>query len=238
MKRSLIVSFFLLMVSLFHSSHAANGSYEAELNRLAAKPDLNELIKRVGQPRTQDEAITSLNWLKSKSYSGFGGSRIIYSYAFGLFGAGIGDTASFAFLFAQLTARVDAARCADPTATEDKFQKWENNLSQIKDYFRSLPVSKQTELVKLAVAWEEKTKARPKDVWMCRGGLSYAAKFLEKHKDNPNPPMHEKVNEAGTGKTIIFDDLTIEPSFVSEEEWLIKRNEIIARFSAQISKPK
>ncbi|OGB21749.1 MAG: hypothetical protein A3I66_03400 [Burkholderiales bacterium RIFCSPLOWO2_02_FULL_57_36] len=78
----------LLIISLMTlNCWAQDERFNAELDGLAAQRDLNELIKRVNQPKNAEEFRQGLNWLRTRTLTGFGGSRISYSYAFGPFSA-------------------------------------------------------------------------------------------------------------------------------------------------------
>lgn len=223
-----------LTVAVF-TARADPHPYMAELDQLAAKNDLlNDLIQRVNQPRDAEEMRVGLDWLKAKSISGFGGSRITFSYAGNLFRVGIKDTASLALLFGLLTSRIDAARCADPSASADKLQRWDQALSPLFEHFRSLPTGQQRELVSLAIDMEDKFSARVPDVWICSGGLAFMNKFFAKHKNNPNPPAREILDPTRIGRTIMLDDPDIKPDFVPDEQWKLGRERIIANFAQQM----
>ena len=228
-----------IAITLLSAVTSANAdTYTAELDTLASKSDLNELIMRVNQPRNPEELRLGLEWLRDKSISGFGGSRIHYSYAFGLFGAGVRDTSAFAHLLALLTGRVDAARCKDSSALGDKLQGWDHNLAQIFNHFLSLGPAQRKEQISLAVAIEEKHGSRAPDTWLCSGGLSYMVRFFEKHKNNPNPPAHEIQDPSRLGRTIIVEDPDIKPEFVADEEWNTRRKQLVAKFVEQLSTAK
>jgi hypothetical protein len=215
---------------------AQERGFNAELDALAAQSDLNELIMRVNQPKNADEFRQALDWLRAKTLTGFGGSRISYSYAFSLFRTKVADgrdTAAFAYLVGMLLGRVDAARCADPSAPGDKLGRWEQNLAPIQQHFTSLPLDQRKKLVSMAVMTEEKFKNRSPDEWLCNGGLSFMHKFAEKHKDNPTPPAREIQDETRTGRTVLLDDPDIKPEFISNEEWITKREKIVAMFVEQ-----
>ena len=226
----------LLFLALVTKAHA--DTYTAELDALAAKSDLNELIMRVNQPRNPEELRLSLAWLRDKSIAGFGGSRIHYSYAYGLFGAGVRDTAAFAYVLGLLTGRIDAARCKDPSAPGDKLQRWDQNLATIFKHFLSLGPDQRKEQIALAVAIEDKHSNRPPDSWLCSGGLSFMLKFSEKHKNNPNPPTREIQDPSRPGRTILMEDPDIKPEFVADEEWQPRRKQLVAKFVEQLSAAK
>ena len=227
----------LLIVGLMTlNCWAQEGRFNAELDGLASRRDLNELIMRVNQPRNADEYRQGLDWLRAKTLTGFGGSRIFYSYAFGLFrtnAPSVRDTATFAYLVGLLLGRVDAARCADSSAPADKLGRWEQNLAPIRQHFASLQLDEREKLVSMAVAVEEKFSNRPQDEWLCSGGLSFMHKFAEKHKDNPTPPAREIQDETRVGRTILLDDPDIKPAFVSNDEWTARRKQIVSKFIEQ-----
>jgi hypothetical protein len=225
---------YLALIVLAVAASANADPYTIELERLAAKSDLNELIMRVNQPRNAEEFRLGLAWLRDKSLSGFGGSRIHYSYALGLFRAEIKDTATFAYLLALLTGRVDAVRCADPSAPGDKLPRWEQNLAPIFQHFLSLELGQRKQLISLAVAVEEQSSGRAPDTWLCSGGLSFMLKFAEKHKNNPSPPTREIQDPTRPGRTILLDDPDIRPEFVTDEEWQVRRRQVIAKFVEQL----
>lgn len=221
---------FVALVTTALTVNANPQTYVIELEQLAAKTDLNELVDRVNQPRNFEELRVGLDWLRAKSISGFGGARITYSYALNLFRAGVKDTATLAYLFGLLTSRIDAARCADPSAPVNKLHYWEQTLSPIFLHFRSLPGHQQRDLVSRAMDMEHGLRTRAADAWMCSGGLSFMQKFSEKHKDNPNPPTREIQDPTGKRRTVVMDDPDIKPDFVPDEQWTTRRNEIIVKF--------
>ena len=225
--------FIALLVATIASGAKAE-TYAAELDQLAAKSDLNDLIKRVNQPRSVEEVRVGLNWLRAKSIESFGGSRIHYSYALGLFRANVKETATFAFLYGLLAGRIDASRCADPLAPGEKLQRWEQSLGPIFLHFLSLSLDERRKLVSMAIATEEQFSARAADTWLCSGGLVFMHKFMEKHKDDPSPPAREIQDGTRPGRTILLDDPAIKPEFVTDEEWNIKRKQLVSKFSEQL----
>ena len=229
---------YLVLIALLASIFGARADahpYTAELDQLATKNDLlGELIQRVNQPRDLEEMRVGLDWLKARSISGFGGSRITFSYAGNLFRVGITDTASLALLFGLLTSRIDAARCADPSAPTEKLHRWDQALGPLVQHFRSLPIGQQHELVLIAISMEDKFSSRGPDVWMCSGGLAFMNKFFQKHKNNPNPPAREVQDPSRIGRTIVLEDTDIKPDFVPDEQWKLSRQKIIANFAQQM----
>jgi len=209
-----------------------------ELDQLAKNKDLNELIKRIGEPKNAEELRVGLDWLKAKSTSGFGGSRILYLNALNLHRAGITDSASLLYLAGMLTSRVDAVRCADPSAPLEKIQQWETKLAPILVNYRALPPATQTEIVTIAIDWEERFKRRRPDVWLCNGGLSFMLKFSKKHGSDASPPVREIEDKSKPGRTILLDDPDIEPEFIDDQEWLKKRANVIANFAGQFQTTK
>jgi hypothetical protein len=138
-----------------------------------------------------------------------------------------------------LVGRVDAARCKDPTAPGDKLQRWESGLAPIYKHFLSLAPEKRTELVSLALAIEQKQSNRAPDTWLCSGGVSFMLRYAEKHKGEPNPSMRQVPAASEAARTtIVLDDPDIKPEFVSNEEWQVKRAQVIGSFLAQISEAK
>lgn len=217
------------------TGRAAEMPYLLDLELLSRRNDhLQALLERVNQPRNAQELQIGLDWLRVKSGTGFGGSRITYSYASNLFRVGVKDTATLAFLFGLLTSRVDAARCADPSAPAEKLHPWEQTLVPIYEHFRSLPEDERRHLVNLAIDMEGKLSARGPDIWMCSGGLSFTRKFMEKHKDNPNPPMREINDPTRKGRTILLNDPDLTPDLVPDEQWKTTRQQIIANFAQQL----
>jgi hypothetical protein len=231
MRYLLIVAFLVVAVN----ARANADSYSAELDRLAAKNDWNELMMRVNQPRNADEFRVGLEWLRNKSRSAFGGSRIHYSYALGLQRAGVKETSIFAYLLGLLTGRTDAARCKDPSAPGDKLHRWETSVAPIFQQFVALESVERRRLLALAVEIEERFSARPPDSWLCSGGLAFALRFAEKHKNHPNPPVREIQDPARPGRTIVLEDPDFKPEFVADEEWLARRRTIVADFIEQLS---
>ena len=210
-------------------------SYKDELDQLIHKSDLSDLYKRVMHPRNAEEMRIGLDWLQAKSSAGIGGSMLTFTYAHQLFQIGIKDSASMALAIGLLTSRADAARCKDPSAAPDKLRRLNQQLSALVQHFRTLPIEQQREFVNIAVRVEAKLEGRAPDAWMCQGGLSYMIKYGEKHKDNPNPPQYE-VQDATrvTGKTVVLNDPDIQPEFVSNEEWKIRREKVVAAFTQQM----
>jgi hypothetical protein len=228
----------LLIVSLMAlNCWAQERQFNVELDALATQRDLNELIVRVNQPRNADEVRQGLDWLRARTLTGFGGSRIFYSYAFGLFRTNVAelkDTASFIYLIGLLLGRADAARCADPSAPADKLSRWEQNLAPIRQHFVSLPLDERRKFVSMAVVAEKRLENRSPDAWLCNGGLAFMYKFAKKHKDNPTPPAREIQDETSIGRTVLLDDLDIKPEFISNEEWNAKRKQIVEKFVEQM----
>lgn len=233
--RRIFIALLILLGSVLQSTARADPSvFAMELDQLAKRKDLNELIKRIGEPKNAEEFRVGLDWLKAKSTSGFGGSRIAYLNALNLYRAGIGDSASLLYLVAMLSSRVDAARCADPTAPPEKIRQWETKLAPILVIYRALSFATQAELISIAVGWEEKIKTRAPDAWLCNGGLSFMLKFSKKHGSDASPPVREIEDKTRPGRTMLLDDPEIEPEFISDQEWLEKRAKVIANFIGQL----
>jgi hypothetical protein len=85
---------------------------------------------------------------------------------------------------------------------------------------------------------EEKHSNRPPDTWLCSGGLSFMRRFSEKHKGNPNPPAREIQDPTRPGRTILLDDPDIKPEFITDDEWHVRRKQLVAKFVEQVSAAK
>lgn len=230
MRHALALLLFLFALTV----RAEDGAFTAELDKLSAQDDLGALIKRVNEPRTTEEMKQGLAWLRARTMSGIGGSRMFYSYAGNLYKVGIKETAGFAYLVGLLFGRVDAARCADPSAPGDKLVRWDRNLQPIFQYFVALPLEERKKWVSMAITMEAGIGNRAPDPWLCTGGLSYMRKFMEKHKDDAQPPAREIQDDTRVGRTILLDDPDIKPEYVADDEWKARRQQIVARFVEQL----
>lgn len=205
-----------------------------ELNALATQPNANELIARLASIDDPTQFMTALDWQKQQFISGNGGARTAYMYAYNLYRVGIKDTSAFAYISGALQARIDGSRCKDTTGVFQNIGKWEQKMSPAKEFFISLDEATQQKFLNTALNREEKIKSRAPDEWVCSGGIEYFSKFHEKYKDNPNPPVKSIDDPDNIGKTKVYDDPTIKPEFVVQEEWERRRARIRENFSDQI----
>ncbi len=185
------------------------------------------------------EVWAVLHWLKEKLVAGNGGARYAYLYADNLFRLDTGDplrtaslrqTAAMAMLTGMLTMRVDAVRCADRSAPSGKIQRWESRNAPVLTYYQHLPNEDQEKLLLIALQTEEKHKLRDKDKWLCSSGPSYFAEYFSKH-----PEPHESIKLPNAiGETVALKDDSIQPKFVSDNEWRVVRQNVVDRFKGQM----
>ena len=214
---------------------AQSEAFVTALDGLAARTDLNELIKKVNQPHSPEELRAAVNWLDAKTRSGFGGSRLIYSYSNSLFRTGAEESALIAYLFAMLTSRIDEARCANSSAPNESIRNWEYNLAPIFEHFLGLSLDRRKELISRAAASEESLKARAADAWICNvNGLASIYRSLDEEKENSNHAAQGSTDIPHRSRPAPLERQNIDSMFVSDSAWQVRRRDLIAKFYEQL----
>ena len=178
--------------------------------------------------------MAALDWQKQQFIRGKGGARTAYMYAYNLYRGGIKDTSAFAYVSGVLQARVDGSRCKDATGVGQNIANWEKKMSPAKELFISLDEATQKKFLNTALNREEKIKSRAPDEWICSGGIKFFTQFHEKHKNNPNPPVKSINDPDSIGTTKVYDDPSIKPEFIAQDEWEKRR---IRCLSTKMSRP-
>jgi hypothetical protein len=208
---------------------AAQGKDRAErLSALLAAQDHSALGRMIGEPATEADVASDLDWLKERMLEG-NSAWIAMLYAKMLWSlsdrsppevAGeVRQTAVMAILYAHAAIGVDGARCGDRSAPShrlDQLMGWEPG---IWSFLREMTPAHRQRAVDLAVLIENRTRARRDsrgDVeFLCRAGMeemSYNMTHGAMREVEPSPGQ--------IGRQIVVDgDGKYRPSVREEKTW-------------------
>lgn len=222
---------------------APTNAYAARLQALDARPDKSELFqvlfaaepfRRPRDASVAEDAIATLDWLRPHVIESDQDVRYGYAYALWLWYSGIPDTATGVFLRTTALTRIDAARCADPTAGTTRVIDLEQKMAPpMVAYARSRPLEERRAMLQLATfGLGLMSQARAPSEWLCSAGMST---FLGaaardgglKGTEVPTPP-------GGIGRTIVIDPKGVKVEFLADAEWATRRAEVIAAQSDSI----
>ncbi len=203
--------------------------YVDELDRLAAINGQDELFKkllafepfsRLPDPVAHLEVEETLDWLQQKGFWQPGSVRYTYNYAMWLWKAGVKDTSTAMFLFGTIKARFDAARCEDQSSAPSRIRSYENSLGNAaKEFLQNQPQQIREQVFHLSTnQLEARLIKQPPDDWLCGGGMAFFNQYLQKHGNLDGktvPAPHDSI-----GKTILVEDASIKPAFVTDDQWL------------------
>ena len=228
----------LAFVFCMASVACAQSGYVTELNILEKKPGQQELfqkllllepVKQLPNTFAQRDVDETLMWLKARTGNSEASARYSYAYSAWLWAVGRRDLASSVYVLAGFKARWDGTRCADPTAAPARILQYENVLgTQIVPFLNSADQDlRQRVLAVLSLNLEERFANSAKDEWVCSGGVTYFQKYFEKH---PEQGQQQVGDPSLRGKTIVLSDDTIQPEFIADEDWRIKRKEVTGTY--------
>lgn len=231
-----LISRLLLCLALSSAGivYADGNEYQLELDSLFLNKRYDTLYERLMFPQSREETRVSLLWMKTHFKSGDGGARMAYIYAARLNGSGITDTALFVYTVAAMTARMDAARCEDLDAPISKIVKWEKGLQHMQKAFRDLPLPRQERFLNLAAQFEQKTRHRGIDEWMCAGGKSQYEAYFRKYGADANPPLKITSVPFSKEKILILDDASIKPQVIDEQRWNALTDQVTKKVRAEL----
>lgn len=216
----------------------AQSSYVTELNTLEKKPGQQELfhkllllepVKQLPHTFAQKDVDETLMWLKARTGNSEASARYSYAYSAWLWAVGRRDLASSVYVLAGFKARWDGSRCGDLTAAPGNILQYESVLgTQIVPFLQSADKDlRQRVLAVLSLNLEERFANSAKDEWVCSGGVAYFQKYFEKHPEQGQLPADDP---SLRGKTIVLSDDTIHPEFIADEDWRMKRKEVVGTY--------
>lgn len=216
----------------------AQSSYVTELNILEKKPGQQELfrkllllepVKQLPHTFAQKDVDETLMWLKARTGNSEASARYSYAYSAWLWAAGRRDLAASVYVLAGFKARWDGTRCADLTAAPGNILQYESVLgTQIVPFLQSADKDlRQRVLAVLSLNLEERFANSAKDEWVCSGGVAYFQKYFQKHPEQGQQPVGDP---SLPSKTIVLSDDTIQPEFIADEDWRIKRKEVAGTY--------
>ncbi len=215
-----------------NNSTEADRDFSNQLDQMETKERLKvDLFEKATSATTAAELVAALDWLKERVFKQSCGARYAYAYAVDLWQAGIKDSAALMFIYAKLLIRIDAARCADKSAPNDKIIGWESKLTPIQKYFDSLNKKTKLKFVTTVLDLENGKKHREHDEWLCGGGIDYFLKYNEKY-GNLNGAEAKADKRSGTKKTVLEDD-AIKPDYIADSEWQEARRLVIVDFKKE-----
>lgn len=208
----------------------------ARLSELDSAPDLAPLFQFASTPKTRAQLKAGLDWMQKRAFSSeTRDPRYLMSYSYLSYMANIKDTAAFAYLSGLLLARVEAVRCADPSAPEPKLFQLEVETRFLAQTYWSFEPEKRQQMLTGALNSEDiKVRGKPSK-WLCSGGLRDQLAVLEKAK-NGEAPLNAKDIDMGKNTIgLIVDTSSVEPSFLPDEIFLLRRSRLRANFERHYS---
>ena len=216
----------------------AQSSYVTELNTLEKKLGQQELFQRlsVQEPlkmlsgsSAPREGVETLDWLQERAGKTETSARYRYVYSAWLWASGRQEEAAKQYLMAGFKARWDSARCADRSAAPARILQYESVLGKpIMSFLASADKPlRQRVLAELSPNLEHRFANSAKDEWVCSGGVAYFQKYFEKHPEQGQNPVGDPSHLA---ETIVLSDDTIQPEFIADEEWRMKRKEVAGTY--------
>jgi hypothetical protein len=176
---------------------------DAELDALWAAGKWNQLGDALSNPSSAVSFARSMDWLHTRLDAG-GGLLLGLLYARDLWVAGknqqVADpakdmrvTAGMITLYTYELIVIDGAKCEDKSTPENRITQLLNARRKTLTYLKQLPQEWKNRVVKIAIAFEEKTaNLRRKDDLICRGGLEQYRAGLERgmQREVPNTDGH------------------------------------------------
>ena len=173
--------------------HMNEDPFFKEINTLESQQRFDELNQKLIEKATMGryefkdklESRWMTDWLKSRLTS----SEIPTLYLIAKFYENYGEfkKSSEWYAIAALTARVDAVRCTDPSASQsiivmESIFKW------TKQYSQSHPQEK-AKIFQKSLDYEESAKNRPMNQWICAHGIK---SFRQSPQSKPDTEWHEQ----------------------------------------------
>ena len=231
LKKNLYLNILFIIFCIFlFNKNAYSSSYTDNLDKLYKNNQEEELFKALIHVE-RPQIIDSLNWLKLKAFT-VGDSRFFYTYSRNLYRVNIKDTSSMMLITGMLLSREDAERCADKSGTFKNIQAWEFPLTRIKDDYKKMKRSEKDKILNFAKNVSSIHKNRKPNKWVCQGGMS----SIHEHLSKKDVKIKEvKTPEGSLGRTYEIDTSSIEPKFITDKEWIIRKKKASEKFLKQAS---
>lgn len=224
MHMRLIGFVFLLFVAGIHPA-MAEVEMTARLKQLEKDGKRQELFVAALSPKTQDEFVAALDFMKSRIVDGAYDPGYFTTYAQLLWHAEIKDTAATMAVAALLILYTDRARCADPTGKTRIYNTFQA-LKPMFEYTRSAELKTHLQILDTASMLENRLDRRPPNRSLCYTGIEATGKAVQMIDDGL--VMAEKDDK---GNIMIPDIPSIEVRYIPEREWHEKRLDIRSHFS-------
>jgi hypothetical protein len=188
-------------------------------------------LKMIMNPKSADEVNVSIDWLYDEILNHNANAAYEYAYAGILYQAGnqypqAVIQAQSIFMAANLAMRVDAARCADPTAAQAVIQhEWSAPIViPVMKSIDGVDENKRFKLRLNAAALEKLRGPREPQPWICRYGTQ-AVMGAVAQGALPNASVQKQAD----GSTQVgVDTSAVQANLVDDAAWLARRDQILA----------
>jgi hypothetical protein len=194
-----------------------------------------DAFARVTNPRDAKDLNVMSYWLRWRILSENADGR--YSYLYGANLSYVLDQkgapaylkeAAVLLFHARLSLAVDGARCRDRASPESVVTGYETQpyLRPLVEQVSKMPKREKSIAMLEAVALEEFRGERQLLKRLCMRGAATALKALSSGVQ----PMPQESDKSSLGKTYSIDVSGVEPDLLSEEEWKLKRRQVLDNF--------
>jgi hypothetical protein len=221
----------------YDASMPQPGPYEEKLDVLLAAHDTDALNRAIlFDVKDLNTATHGLDWLRAKQIVSGGSSHIAYLYSALSWRvsdslpephkSNLKQNAVAQMILARWLIQSEGFQCADAGAPGARLALLNSQLKTIADYGQKIPQPDAATIMRnMFLTMMLSFKKRENDVWLCRGGLRYLAKYFEKHPDEKGTDVSVP-GSVGANKMLPVDP-TIMPDFVPYDNWKDKRHAVL-----------
>jgi hypothetical protein len=238
-----------LVLNFVVPAWANDGNLSTKLDTIAASSGSNGIVDYIKQTTATNKAedwLTMLDWLQgrlikkdpdpfysliySDILSNTAESMRMAHYASdkvrGMYANSYAQLRTF-----EMVARIDAARCADPSIAERIPTAIGNRYANFKDIKKEFTSEDWKSISEIPVMYEGIIANRPPHKKLCASGIQAMQAALAKNGDH----LSENKDPDNLGKHFtVKPDANYEPKYISDTDWQKKRQEIIQQFKERL----
>lgn len=196
-------------------------------------------LVRVTSPHDAKDMEVLLDWLRWRILSKNADARFSYAYAANLYymidstGKSIFPMDAAVFFFqARLALAIDGARCVDKSSPQGIALAYESQkyLQPLVDYVNRIPKRERSIAILEATSLEKLRGERPALGSLCTRGLKTMLQTLNAGSQPVQQSSEYQNTVHSPGKAYAVDTSGLAAELIPEDEWRIKRREIIENY--------
>lgn len=184
-------------------------SFEADLDARIASNDIDGLMGLFKQITTPADEKQAIELMKSRAGAGRGFDGMSFLIAKAYRETGDAKSATFWVNYGRALLLVDARKCTDHTAIDQKFRNTWETFRDLDRVLQSWAQAERNDMFDRVVALEEGTFARRQpDKWLCSGGvLDFARREMDAGRAPKDPRYYQLYTDSATWRRLNDEEI-------------------------------